>query len=137
MQNLFIVWNDDFNTGIPIIDEQHRAMVATINTLFYLIKEGDGIEALKPSLLSLEYYIATHFITEKKILEKTDFPKLKSHLQLHEDMKKEKERIERDAIYNKDPMVLLHFLKEWLPEHLIHEDSKYIPYVKKLINSNE
>jgi hemerythrin len=137
MQNLFIVWNDDLNSGIPIIDEQHRGIVATINTLFYFIQEGDGIEALKPSLLALEYYIETHFRTEKKILEKTDFAELESHLQLHEDMKKEKERIEREAMSNKDPMVLLSFLKEWLPNHLINEDAKYIPYLKKLIDSNE
>lgn len=134
MRDLFIAWSDDFKSGIPIIDEQHRAMIATVNTFYYFIQEGDGMEALKPSLLALEYYITTHLQTEEKLLKKTDFPELESHLQLHEDMKKEKDRITKESVRHDDPMLLLKFLKEWLLNHLINEDSKYVPYMKILMN---
>lgn len=134
MRDLFIVWSDDFKSGIPIIDEQHRAMIATVNTFYYFIQEGDGMEALKPSLLALEYYITTHLQTEEKLLKKTDFPELESHLQLHEDMKKENDRITKESVLHDDPMLLLKFLKEWLLNHLINEDSKHAPYMKILMN---
>ena len=132
MRDLFIIWQNDFNSGIPIIDEQHRGIVATINTLFYFIQEGEGIEALSPSLSALEYYITTHLRTEETLLKKTDFPELEHHLKLHENMIREKNRIVRAPEFHNDPMLLLRFLKEWLFEHLINEDCKYVPYMKAL-----
>ena len=33
--NVFIVWKNSNDCGINIIDEQHRGIVSTINTLFY------------------------------------------------------------------------------------------------------
>jgi len=31
--NLYIVWNQNNNVGIKIIDEQHRGTISTINSL--------------------------------------------------------------------------------------------------------
>jgi len=137
MRNLYIVWRDDFNSGIPIIDEQHRGIVATVITLYYFIQEGDGIEALRPSLSALEYYINTHLQTEEALLKKTDFPGLKHHLQLHEEMKKEKSRVAKESELHNDPMMLLKFLKNWLLNHLITEDRKLTPYLKVLMESDK
>ena len=61
---LYIVWNDINKLGIPIIDEQHRGIVATINSFHYFIQEGHGLEALKPTLNILEQYTCIHFKTE-------------------------------------------------------------------------
>ncbi len=36
--NVFIVWEDKYNVGIPIIDEQHRGIVTTINSLHFGIQ---------------------------------------------------------------------------------------------------
>jgi hemerythrin len=137
VQNLFIIWKDDYNSEIPIIDEQHRGIVSTINTLYYFIQEGKGADALKPSLQALEYYVTTHFQTEEELLRKTDFPELESHLQLHNDMKQNKDRIAKEVAENDDPVILLKFLKEWISDHLINEDSKYVPYLKALMNSEK
>mgnify|MGYP002597985030 CR=1 FL=1 len=37
---LYIVWSDAFDTGVAIIDEQHRGLVSLINTFFY--HKGDA-----------------------------------------------------------------------------------------------
>ena len=39
---LYIAWNDDNKLGIPIIDEQYRAIISTINSLHYFMQIGHG-----------------------------------------------------------------------------------------------
>jgi hemerythrin len=56
MYSLYISWNRDYDLGIPIIDEQHRAIVATINTYHYFISSGEARLAFIPSLITLEQY---------------------------------------------------------------------------------
>jgi len=51
---LYIVWSDNNSVGIPIIDEQHRGIISTINSLHFFIQAGHGDEILKPTLIMLE-----------------------------------------------------------------------------------
>lgn len=43
MKNLYITWKPEHALGIPILDEQHRAVVATINSLFYFMQQDRGL----------------------------------------------------------------------------------------------
>ena len=56
-QDLYIIWNDKNNTGVPIIDEQHKCIVGIINSLHYFIREGLGKEAVRHTLNILEQYV--------------------------------------------------------------------------------
>jgi len=38
--NILIVWDSSFNLGIPIVDEQHRGIVSTINSLCFAIQNN-------------------------------------------------------------------------------------------------
>jgi hemerythrin len=62
---LYIVWNEYNNLGIAVIDEQHRGIVAIINSLHYFIQEGQGEDVLVPTLGMLEHYTRIHFLTEE------------------------------------------------------------------------
>ena len=50
MHNLYIIWEEGYNLGIPIIDEQHRAIVATINTYHYFVTGGKGRGRIKANI---------------------------------------------------------------------------------------
>ena len=80
MDTLYIVWNDKYHVGVPIIDEQHRGIVSAINTLFEFIRQGHGQEALKPTFLVLEQYTRLHFITEQRLLQEIEYPNLEATL---------------------------------------------------------
>ncbi|WP_319240117.1 hypothetical protein [uncultured Propionivibrio sp.] len=43
MKDIYIVWNKDNEIGIPIIDEQHRVAVGTINPLFCFMQMKRGV----------------------------------------------------------------------------------------------
>ena len=132
---LYIVWNDNNNFGIPIIDEQHRRIVATINSLFCSIREGHGFDALKPTMSILTQYTKVHFRTEEALMVKTDYPVLEEHILLHKELAKKTKDIMQESILYKDANIALKFLREWWLGHINKEDRKYTPYFKKLMET--
>lgn len=114
MRNLlYIIWNENNNIGIPIIDKQHRGIVVTINSFHYFIQEGRGLDVLKPTLNILEQSTRIHFQTEEPLMEKASYPGFEEHILLHSELMKKTKEIEREAASDKDPKIALAFLKEW------------------------
>jgi hemerythrin len=134
MYSLYISWNKEYDLGIPIIDEQHRAIVATINTYHYFISSGKAGIALKPTFITLEQYTKIHFMTEENILEQAQYPKIDSHKELHVNLVKKMGDIARKSMRERDFNTMLQFLKEWWLNHIRVKDVQYVPY---LINSDQ
>jgi hemerythrin-like metal-binding protein len=128
---LYIVWNQENQLGIPIIDEQHRGIVSAINSLYYFIQQGQGAEALKPTITVLAQYTALHFKTEEALMELAKYPGLAEHIILHQALRGKTLNLTRDPMSQGDENTLLAFLKDWWLGHINNEDRKYAPYVRK------
>lgn len=132
MKPLYIVWNDDSNLGIPIIDEQHHAIVATINSLYFFIQEGWGLSALKPTLNIIKMYSAFHSKTEEGILMNLQYPDLKHHIERQRYFERHVDEATNEAMLNQDPSILLKFLRDWWTGHLKIEHTAYTEVLQKL-----
>ena len=130
---LYIVWNKNNELRIPIIDEQHRGIVTTINSFHYFIKEGSGLDALKPTFIILAQYINIHFKTEEALMKAAGYNGLEEHLVLHRELIKRTQAIARGAVSYKEPEIALSFLKEWWIGHINQKDKKYASQVKKML----
>ncbi|HMK66285.1 MAG TPA: hemerythrin family protein [Thermodesulfobacteriota bacterium] len=129
MENLYIIWSDRNQTGIPIIDEQHRGIVSTINSLHYFVQKGRGEDVIAPTLIMLKQYTNIHFSTEEDLVSKSEFPNKESHFSLHETFKNEIDYIYKDKnIFDKSD-VILKFLKDWWLNHINVEDKKYVSFL--------
>lgn len=131
---LYIIWPESANLGIPIIDEQHRAIVTTINSLYYFIQEGRGLEALRPTFDILEQYTRIHFITEEELMRRAGFDGLEEHIALHEGLTGKMKKIARESLNNREPELALEFLKKWWLDHINVEDKLYVPSVMKVLH---
>ncbi len=129
---LYIVWKDDHDLGIPIIDEQHHAIVATINSLYFFIQEGWGLSALKPTLSVIKMYSGFHAKTEEGILMSLQYPELHHHADCQKKFEKNVDEATSEALLNQDPSILLKFLRNWWVEHLSVEHKEYMEIFKKL-----
>jgi hemerythrin len=127
---LYIIWSDNNNLDIPIIDEQHRGIVSTINTFHFFTQEGQGIDALKPTLVTLGQYITLHFKTEESLMKEAGYPGFNGHIQLHKELLKKTIDIAKTATLHNDTDAVLKFLREWWLGHINVEDRKYAPYVR-------
>lgn len=129
---LYIVWNKELNLGVSIIDEQHNAIVATINSLYYFIQEGWGLAALGPTLKIIKTYTAFHAKTEEGMLQKLKYPSLAKHISCQKQFEKLVDEASYEAQINRDPYILLKFLRNWWVAHLTQEHLEYADYFNKV-----
>lgn len=128
---LYIIWQSSNETGIPIIDEQHRGIVSAINSLYYFIRHNDAATAFEPTMNVLTYYTSLHFLTEESILREAGYPELNAHIKLHKNLTDQVNSMAQNRANKYQVNALLPFLKEWWLGHINENDRQYIAIVKK------
>jgi hemerythrin-like metal-binding protein len=115
---LYIVWQDDFDQGEGIIDEQHRGVIATINSLNHFLQQGHGLEVLMPTVKICLSYMNFHASTEETILKAADYPEIEEFIEANKQVVVDFKAVCREAMLNKEPVLVLQFLKRWWQAHL-------------------
>ena len=125
---LFIKWHKRNETGIALIDEQHRGIVSIINTFYYMMGKRVNNRMLYSCISdTLKNYSRIHFITEEEFMEVLEYEHVEQHKELHRQLTQEIERIEIHGIRDNDAKPLLEFLKKWWLEHINEKDMLYVP----------
>ena len=130
--NVFIVWQPEYNLGIPILDEQHRGIVTIINSLNFGMQNNYISENLKSIADMMDSYSKIHFRIEEDFFEVINFPDAKEHKNSHKELLFQFGRIRKDSLLNNDPHQLMEFLKNWWISHICNEDIKYRDYIQKM-----
>jgi hemerythrin-like metal-binding protein len=132
---LYIVWNQKQSIKVPILDEQHHAVVAAINSLYFFINQGWGLSALTPTLKIIKATIGFHLKTEEGILEKlgTNYKVLYKHNELYNTFNLNADLAINQAMAEQDPMVLLKFLRDWWVNHHLKDHAEYKPYLSSIM----
>lgn len=132
---LYIVWNEKQAISIPILDEQHHAIVATINTLYFFINQGWGLSALAPTLKMVKSSVGFHLKTEEGILETlgADEELISKHKHIYPSFLKLVDHAADSARAQQDPMVLLKFLKDWWINHHEKEHLEYEEALRPIV----
>ena len=60
-------WDDRFNTGVSLMDKQHRRLVELINKLFHCMQNGGNKETTNQVVDELVNYTVTHFRAEENV----------------------------------------------------------------------
>jgi hemerythrin-like metal-binding protein len=129
--NVLIVWNPEYDLGIPIVDEQHRGIVSTINSLYYGMQNKQGEDLLRPVISMINNYTRTHFEIEEDFLKRCKFPGLKHHQELHNELVKKLAKFGTESLSHQDPLKFLDFLKEWWIDHICVKDRVFLDYLLK------
>ena len=123
---LFIKWDERSETGVPLIDVQHKGIVSIINTFYYMMGRKVNNYMLYSCISdTLKNYSNIHFITEETFLVECQYDDIDQHKTLHRKLAVEIDLIEREGIKTNDPRPLLEFLKKWWLEHINEQDMQY------------
>ncbi|MDX1458168.1 MAG: bacteriohemerythrin [Marinobacter sp.] len=127
-------WNSHFETGIELIDQQHRKLVAILNRLGRQLTGADDLQfhTLLQDLLDYTHY---HFSAEEKIWQKyfSDQPLFRGHHQAHELFFQQVQAYWRAEEGGKQDLEgLLDFLTRWLAFHILESDRRMALMVKGL-----
>jgi hemerythrin len=77
--DVLIEFGDDLLTHIEEMDKQHMRLVALLNNVYELLKEGKREEALELFKKELLSYVEHHLSEEEKFMEKIGYPDLDKH----------------------------------------------------------
>lgn len=128
--HLPIAWTPDLNTGIDVIDQQHRRIVDYINDLDTANIRCD-LQAVGRTLDELVDYTLSHFAFEESLQEEADYQYCKPHRKVHElFIRRINEYVERYK-RGEDITTELHkLLSAWLINHIRRDDADYVAAVK-------
>jgi len=130
MKNL--IWTNNLNTGIDVIDNQHKRIVDYINKLYSVHNSNASKAAMKEVIDELVDYTLTHFAFEEGMLEDYNYAQLDEHKALHEQFAAQVRDL-RDRFESSDSasVELNNLMVTWLFNHILHEDAKYVPIVPR------
>ena len=113
------------------MDPQHKVLVDLINEVYAAMKAGADRSVLQDIVRRLREYTVKHFTYEEGVLHTSmRYPDMQAHLKQHRAF------VERIAQFEEAlgsgrvtlDMEMMRFLKNWLKQHIMGTDKKYVPY---------
>ena len=134
-----IEWNETLSVHNAEIDEQHKKWISIHNQLHDALIGGtfDQVEKTGAETLeAMQEYVRYHFKFEEEYMKKINYPGIVEHRRIHKDFdnqiyKYNREFLEGQTVLRSEIMKLL---KNWLLEHILHEDQKYYRFLNNALN---
>jgi len=125
----FFDWDTGLETGLGVIDDQHRKLVGFVNELHEAMRNRTGREAVGAVLDELAKYAVYHFSTEEKAFERYGYERKDAHIKIHADFVARV--VDMQAAYKRGDLTVtvdtLSFLIDWVKKHIMVEDMLYVP----------
>ena len=120
-------WDDRYNVGVPLIDEQHRQLFEHLGKLSDAMHAGDR-QAVVATLDFLGVYVVEHFALEEREMLESKFPFAMTHKSAHAEFIKEFDRLKREyEASGPTPWLSIRVrraLIDWLKDHILALDQK-------------
>ena len=136
-----IEWNEKYELGIDIIDQQHKQLIKISNKLYELLTNAtygsDIYDDIVEVIDEIKEYTVYHFTTEENLLAKYGYFSLDDHILQHKDLISKIEDLnltnldEDQVIYGKK---ILNYLINWIFKHISGTDFLYKEFLKKHLN---
>ena len=134
---VIITWTDSLNTGIGLIDDQHKHLVHLTNELYHACKlGGEALDStFKITMSQMVEYVRFHFTFEQGMLQRVKYPKYTEHKGEHDNLVKTVLEATKDYGDKKSRFVphnFVRFLRDWIVGHIGHNDKMYAAYILDL-----
>ncbi|MDO6681237.1 MULTISPECIES: bacteriohemerythrin [unclassified Oceanobacter] len=127
-------WVPGFETGIDVVDSQHKRIFEYILEVDKAIKMKNP-ESVKQIARSLIDYSISHNAFEETLMERAGYPILDAHAKVHEAFRDRalsyNQRLENGEDCFKVAKEVRSDIGLWLTNHIQRDDKDYVPYVRK------
>ena len=127
-----VSWCPEFESGHPLLDAQHRALVERFNHLVAAVQGGEP-SAPEEALHDLIGATVAHFGIEEGLMEDGAYPGILNHKEVHANLTRQVQELAQDvhrgAVAFGQP--LLKFLEAWLLCHVQFEDRHLIRFLNE------
>ena len=121
-----IEWNDSLSVRVDEIDQQHKRLIAMINTLGEAHAQGGGQEVLEGVVREFNRYTLEHFAAEEKLMDRYRYPGYADHIEQHMTCSFRAMEFFKGYITGREELAgeLLDYLVDWFTAHIGHTDRK-------------
>lgn len=74
----------ELETGNPIIDREHRELIAAVNKLLDACSAGKGRDQMRDTSKFLNDYVNRHFTHEEQLQQRSKYPGYAAHKAFHD-----------------------------------------------------
>jgi hemerythrin len=128
-----ITWEERFNTGIEVIDFQHKKIVDMLNDLHRASIKSET-DAASEILKRMREYVTEHFSFEEELLRAANYQFTEAHIKLHQRYIERLDNLsQRHHAGESVAKEMSQFLTQWLVHHIGHEDQDYVDDVKVIM----
>ncbi len=118
-------WTKDMRIDDGQIDADHKKLISIANKVLTLEQSSKRADELKQLIQDLYEYVKYHFAREEDLMQKLEYPDMKSHQTKHENIILAMNLFLANA-QNMDE-ILVNFRKlvsKWVIDHIMDEDKK-------------
>ncbi len=130
-----LVWNEGYNLGLAIVDEQHRNILDRTNKLTDAAEPPCEPGSVCDALEDLLTYAHYHFLMEEDLFARFRYPGAAKHVALHDQFRQKlREYIEtikkREAEVETVASEAALYASKWLFGHVLNHDKKYRDFLR-------
>lgn len=131
-------WTSSLQLSIEEIDTHHKELVRLINQLHKAMRMQKGASRLESILNDLLDYTVFHFGFEEELFARFGYPEKENHKEIHKNLIAKIKSFKDDFQHGKSTVSLdlMDFLKDWLKDHILKTDKKYVPFLKDKMNQS-
>ncbi|MDU2066141.1 MAG: bacteriohemerythrin [Sporomusaceae bacterium] len=133
-----IEWTSNFSVHLSEFDEEHKQLVAMINSLHEAMKSGKGKDSMAALLDKATVYAQKHFAHEEKMMLQYNYPKYKEHKEIHDEFAQKVTELR--GLHDQNLLQanqLLNILREWLINHICNTDMHYSSFFLKAMKEEK
>jgi len=129
----YIQWEENFATGINVIDSQHKRIIHYINQLSDAQSLNEP-ELIGDVLVNLVDYTLSHFAFEESLMDDVGYHAALIHKKTHDSFREKIIDYKKRYAGGEDiSSELSQLLNIWLVDHIKDDDGSYVPVVKEKI----
>lgn len=127
-------WDASLETGYDKVDNQHKQLVATLNSLIEASKEGKDSEEIFKVLDFMTGYAIMHFKTEEDLMSLYNYQDFLAHKGYHDGFKVTVGELSKRLVDEGPTPQLVNnvttIIGDWLVNHIKGDDFRMAAYVK-------
>ena len=129
----FFYWNESYEIGVPVIDEQHQQLVNLINNLGAALDMQVEMPKIQSLISELRNYIEFHFRDEERLFSKSTMPQKAQdeHKKVHRSFVQKIDNVFSEKHLNDEMAAqeIFDFLVTWLINHILGVDTSLTQYL--------
>ncbi len=127
---MLLEWNEQLDTGVNALDDDHRCLVLLANRIHKAAQAGEQ-EEVETLVLEFCAYCDDHFVMEEEYMRDIGYPNRAEHKRDHDQMLADIDNVMGKVRQNLDAAsVMAEFIFVWIANHVLVIERQLAEFVR-------